>query len=144
MNKPELIEDERFLDFRALQNSHDEVDKIIEEWTAAQESVALFHMLQKEGIACGPIMHEELAYADPHLKSRNFFVPITHPEIGTHLYPSTTYKMSKIPFNVRKSPVRLGEDNDYIYREVLKLSEDEYDHLKSLGQIGMDYAPHIR
>ncbi|SVB23952.1 uncharacterized protein METZ01_LOCUS176806, partial [marine metagenome] len=72
MNKPELIEDERFLDFKALQNSHNEVDKIIEEWTADQESVTLFHMLQKEGIACGPIMHEELAYADPHLKSRNF------------------------------------------------------------------------
>mgnify|MGYP001035133764 CR=1 FL=1 len=43
-----------------------------------------------------------------------------------------------------KPPVRLGEDNDYVYREVLGLSEKEYDHLKALGHIGMDYAPHVR
>ena len=71
-------------------------------------------------------------------------MPITHPEIGTHLYPSTTFQMSRTPFEVRKPPVRLGEENDYIYREVLKLTEEEYDHLKALGQIGMDYAPHIK
>ena len=81
------------------------------------------------------------AYADPHLKERNFFVPITHPEIGTHLYPSTTFQMSRTPFEVRKPPVRLGEENDYIYREVLKLTEEEYDHLKALGQIGMGLRP---
>jgi crotonobetainyl-CoA:carnitine CoA-transferase CaiB-like acyl-CoA transferase len=52
--------------------------------------------------------------------------------------------MSKIPFGVRKPPVRVGEDNDYIYREVLNLSEEEYDELKALGHIGMDYAPHVK
>jgi hypothetical protein len=30
---------------------------------------------------------------------------------------------------VRKPPVRLGEDNDYVYRDVLGLSEVEYDRL---------------
>ena len=40
--------------------------------------------------------------------------------------------------------MRLGEDNDYIYREVLKLTEKEYDNLKALGHIGMDYAEHVR
>ena len=52
--------------------------------------------------------------------------------------------MSKIPFVVRKPPVRLGEDNDYVYRQVLGLSEEEYNRLKALEyQIGMDLAPHI-
>ena len=89
-------------------------------------------------------MHEEHAFNDPHLKEREFFVSVTAPEVGTHLYPSTTYKMSKIPFEVRKPPVRLGEDNDYVYREVLGLTEEEYDQLKALGHIGMDYAPHVK
>ena len=51
--------------------------------------------------------------------------------------------MSKIPFGVQRPPVRLGEDNEYVYREVLGLSEDEYAHLKSLGHIGMDYLPQV-
>ena len=89
-------------------------------------------------------MHEEHAYDDPHLKERGFFVPITAPEVGTHLYPTTTFKMSKTPFEVRRPPVRLGEDNDYLYREVLRLPEDEYDRLKALGQIGMDFHPSVK
>jgi crotonobetainyl-CoA:carnitine CoA-transferase CaiB-like acyl-CoA transferase len=144
MGKQESVEDERFQDMAGLRAHHDEVDQIIGEWTANQDPIALFHRLQKDGITAGHVMHEEHAYNDPHLKERNFFVPITAPEVGTHLYPSATYKMSKIPFEVRKPPVRVGEDNDYIYREVLKLSEAEYDELKELGHIGMDYADHVR
>ena len=63
---------------------------------------------------------------------------ITAPEVGTYLYPSTTFRISNIPFEVRKPPIRLGEENDYVYREVLGLTEEEYDRLKALGHIGMD------
>ena len=89
-------------------------------------------------------MHEEHVFSDPQIKERDFFVQITHPEAGTHLYPSTTYKMSKVAFEVRKPPMRLGEDNDYVYREIIKLTEDEYQYLKDQGHIGMDYAAHVR
>ena len=144
MGRPELIEDRRFADMDALRSNHDEVDNIIGAWTADQDPEELFHRLQKEGIVAGHVMHEPRCYADPHLKEREFFVPITAPEVGTHLYPSTAFKMSKIPFVVRKPPVRLGEDNDYVYREVLGFTEEQYDKMKALGHIGMDYAPHVR
>ncbi|MSQ40710.1 MAG: CoA transferase [Dehalococcoidia bacterium] len=144
MGQPELIEDERFADWQALQAHHDDADAIIGAWTADKDNLELFHRLQAAGVPVGPVMHEPMAYADPHLKERGFFVEITAPEVGTHQYPTTTFKLSKAPFAVRKPPVRLGEDNDYVYRQVLKLSEAEYDRLKALGQIGMDYAPHIK
>ena len=144
MGRPELIEDERFADFERLKAHHDEVDAIVGAWTADKDNLDLFHRLQEAGVPAGPVMHEPMAYADPHLKEREFFVEITAPEVGTHQYPSTTFKMAKVPFEVRKPPVRLGEDNDYVYRQVLKFSEAEYAHLKALGQIGMDYAPHIQ
>ena len=123
---------------------HDEVDNVIAKWTADKNPVDLFHQLQAQGIMCGHIMHEEHVFSDPHIKDRGFFVQITHPEAGTHLYPSTTYKMSKVPFEVRKPPMRLGEDNDYVFRDIIKLSEEEYQYLKDQGHIGMDYAPHVR
>ena len=144
MGKPELVEDPRFENMAALRTHHDEVDQIIGAWTADQECIALFHRLQKEGVAAGHLMHEEHAYTDPHLKERGFFVPITAPEVGTHLYPTTTFTMSKSPFEARRPPVRLGEDNDYMYREVLKIPEVEYDRLKALGQIGIDYHPNVK
>ena len=144
MGRLELANDPRFESMAALRSNHDDVDRIIAEWTADKEPVALFHALQKEGIIAGYLMHEPHALADPHVKERGILVPVHHPEIGTHLYPGATYKMSGMEFRIRKPAVRLGEDNDHIYREVLKLTEAEYDNLKALGHIGMDYAEHVR
>ena len=144
MEKPELIEDERFGDMAGLWANHNEVDRIIGEWTADKDNIELFHRLQKAGVTSGPVMHEAHAYADPQMKDRGFFVKVDAPEVGVHWYPGATYKISGIPFEVRKPPVRLGEDNDYVYRDVLGLTEEEYDHLKELGHIGMDFAPHVK
>ena len=144
IDNPALAELQGLKTMAGLRAHHDDVDRALAEWTSDKDPIALFHRLQKEGIMAGHVMHEVHAYRDPHLQDRDFFVEVTHPEIGTYSTPGPTYRMSKVPFLIRKPPVRLGEDNDYIYREVLKVSEQEYDRLKDLGQIGMDYAPHVR
>ena len=144
MKRPELTNDPRFESMAALRTHHDDADRIIGEWTADKEPVALFHELQKEGIIAGYLMHEPHALVDPHVKERGILAPVNHPEIGTHMYPGLTFKMSGLEFKVRKPAVRLGEDNDYIYNEVLKLTEEQYNNLKALGHIGMDYAEHVK
>ena len=144
MGEPQLIEDQRFTNMTDLRSHHDDVDKIIALWTADKNPIELFHRLQGAGIASGPMLHEAHAFRDPHIKDRGFFVEVTQADTGTHLYPSTTFKMSALPFRVRKPPVRLGEDNDYVYMDVLGLTEDEYAKLKALGHIGMDYHPDVK
>ena len=141
MDRSELIEDTRFEDMGALLAHHDQIDNIIEGWTSTQNPIQLFHLLQANGIAGGPILSEEMAFQDPHLNERDFFVEINAPEVGTHLYPGTTFKMSKVPLVVNKPPVRLGEDNDWVYKDLLKLTDEEYQHLKDIGQIGFDMLP---
>jgi benzylsuccinate CoA-transferase BbsF subunit len=51
--------------------------------------------------------------------------------------------MSKTPNQLRRHPVLLGEDNEYVYKEIMGLSKEEYAELESLGHIGMDYAPDV-
>ncbi|MBG94703.1 MAG: hypothetical protein CL793_05535 [Chloroflexi bacterium] len=143
MQKDKIEITEAFKTMAELREHHDTVDSILADWAHRYDNYQIFHRLQAVGIPAGPLVHPELAFADPHLRERNFFVPVEAPEVGEHLYPSTIYKMSKIPFGVQRPPVRLGEDNEYVYREVLGLSEDEYAHLKSLGHIGMDYLPQV-
>ena len=134
----------QFSSMAALIESHDEVDQIISAWTIDKDPIDLFHKLQAKGVMAGYIMHEEHAFKDPHVLEREFFVEVSHPEAGTHLYPSTIFKMSKVPFEVRKSPVRLGEDNDFVFTEIMGLSGEEYQLLKDKGHIGMDYGPDVR
>lgn len=144
MGKPELKDDPRFSTMKALEANQDDFDQVVEAWTLTQDSFKLLPVLQAARIPSGPIIHEDEAYRDPQLEARGFFVPIDHPEIGVHRYPSTTFQMSKTPFIVRKPPIRLGEDNEYVYKQVLGVSDADYERLTAEGHIGMDYAPHVR
>ncbi|MDY6892624.1 MAG: CoA transferase, partial [Chloroflexota bacterium] len=90
-------------------------------------------------VPAGPAMDERDAYGDPHLKERSFFEEITAVECGTHLHPGLAAKMSQTPGNIRKPTVRLGEDNEYVYKKLLGVSDAEYDELVKEEHIGMDF-----
>ena len=51
-------------------------------------------VLQQAGIAAGACHTGETLMADPHLRARGFFQPITHPEAGTHDYLGVAWGMS--------------------------------------------------
>ena len=144
MGRPDLASDPRYSTMTDLFARHNDIDEAIGLWTHDKDPVLLFSELQSIGIVAGPLLYEARAFDDPHLKERKFFVEITAPEVGTHLYTGTVFKAPKIPLIVKKPPVRLGEDNEYVYQQILKFSEEEYRSLESQGHIGMDYAAHVR
>ena len=51
--------------------------------------------------------------------------------------------MSGTPPDSRRGPVRLGEDNEYVYKTGLGYSEAEYAELEAEGHISMDYPDHL-
>ena len=69
--------------------------------------------------------------------------PFSHPECGTHLFPGASWKLSETPCRIRKPPCCLGEDNEYVYKSPLGVSDEEYAELQREGYIGMDYDPSI-
>ena len=92
----------------------------------------------------GPVMDDADAVADPHLAAREYFVEVDHVDAGRHRYPGFPYRFTNNPLEVRRPPVRLGEHNEYVYKELLGISEEEYRELEAEGHIGTEYAPHIR
>ncbi|MEE8353671.1 MAG: CoA transferase, partial [Dehalococcoidales bacterium] len=92
----------------------------------------------------GPVIFEDDAYTDPHLAERGFFEEVSHAECGTHMYPGFGFRLSRTPNRIRRGPVRLGEDNEYVYKEILEVSDEEYRRLEESGHIGMDYGPEMR
>ena len=100
-------------------------------------------MLQEQGIAAGPVLNSKDAFNDAHISERGFFELINHEDCGTYLHPGVMFKMSKTKLSVRRGPVRLGEDNEYVYKKLLGVSDEEYTRLEKEGHIGMDYAPHV-
>ena len=119
---------------------HDEIDARIAQWTRAQPLRTAMQTLQARGIPAGIVMNQADAFADPQLQSRQFFAESYQEDCGTHLYPGPLYKMSATPLGIRRGPVMLGQDNEYVYRELLGYSAEEYAAFEAAGHIGMDYA----
>ncbi len=140
IGSPSWAADERFASSRGRWQHHDELDRLIESWTSRHDAYAVMHLLQDKGVAAGPVLDPCDMFNDPHFKDRAFFEKATQEDCGTHLYPGMIWKFSKTCLSMRRGPVRLGEDNKYVYREILGVSDEEYKELEREGHIGMDYV----
>ena len=123
---------------------HGEIDEKISGWTKTLEPRQVMLLLQEKGVPAGPVMDQRDAFADPHLDQRGAFEEAFQEDTGTHLYPGAPYKLSETPVKIRRGPVRLGEDNQYIYQELLGYTPQEYAILEEEGHIGMDYHPGVK
>jgi crotonobetainyl-CoA:carnitine CoA-transferase CaiB-like acyl-CoA transferase len=143
MGAPPWTREERFSDTLSRIKNQEALDKLVEAWTLQHDNMALMHLLQKEGVPAGAVFNAEDAYNDPHLKDRGFFQQMTQEDCGTHLYHGLTWKASKTPNRLRLPPCRLGEHNEYVYKKVIGVSDEEYARLEAEGHIGMDFIPSI-
>ncbi len=141
---PEWATDERFSSFPGRWENHDELDRLISEWTRGHNDKALFLMLQAAGVRAGHVMHEKHAFDDPHLNERSFFVELTSEDTGTYRYPGPDWTLSETPVQFWRGPVMLGEDNEYVYKTILGTSDAEYDRLVADGHIGTELAENVR
>ncbi|RLC96863.1 MAG: hypothetical protein DRI40_01980 [Chloroflexi bacterium] len=143
MGDPSWADDGKFSDTLSRWHNQDELDRHIADWTRQRQDYEVMHLLQEAGVAAGPLMDERDCYADPHIRERGFFEQVTHVECGSHLYPGMLWKMSRTPGSIRRPPCRLGEHNEYVYKQLLGVSDEEYAELERDGHIGMEYHPSI-
>jgi len=143
LDDPAWCRDERFSDPLSRYQHHDDLDRHISRWTRQLDPYQVMHLLQEAGVAAGPVMDQRDAYEDPHLNQRGMFEEAFQEDTGTHRYPGAPYKLSETPLKIRRGPVRLGEDNDYVYKTLLNCTDQEYAELEKEGHIGMDYREDI-
>jgi crotonobetainyl-CoA:carnitine CoA-transferase CaiB-like acyl-CoA transferase len=143
MGHPAWTGEARFANAAARVENQEALDRFMEEWTADQENMALMHTLQDAGVPAGAVFNAADAYKDPQLRERGFFQPLTQEDCGTHWYHGLPWKASKTPNSLRRPPCRLGEHNEYVYKQVIGVTDEEYARLEQEGHIGMDFIPQI-
>ncbi|MBI4640950.1 MAG: CoA transferase [Candidatus Tectomicrobia bacterium] len=136
LGNPPWSQREEFSGMLSRLKHQDELDKLIEEWTAEHDHYEIMELLQKAGVPSGPILDNQEIYSDPHVKGRGFFEVVAHPEAGTHPYPGMLWKMSKTPGSIRQPTNCLGEHNEYVFKTMLGLSDDEIAELAKEEIIG--------
>ncbi|MEE9198519.1 MAG: CoA transferase, partial [Dehalococcoidia bacterium] len=140
LGHPGWTEDPRFSTVLSRHRHQRELDEHIGNWTRRHESYEVMRLLQSHDIPAGPVMDDRDAFSDPHLRERRFFQALTNTDGGTHLYPGPMWRISGHPNHLRTPPCRLGEHNEYIYKELLGLAPKEYARLEREGHIGTRYV----
>jgi crotonobetainyl-CoA:carnitine CoA-transferase CaiB-like acyl-CoA transferase len=139
MGNPDWAADRAFATLAGRCSQHDVLDNRISEWTQGFDCYEAFHRCQAEGVPAGPVMDEADAYSDPHLRARGFFRAMPSPHTGTHDYPSHTFTWTGPPMRWERGAPGLGEDNEYVYRQVLGLDDHAYEKLVVEGHIAASY-----
>lgn len=135
MGHEEWAADERFADLFGRQYHKRELDSLISVWTSERTTDEVTRLLQAAGVPAGPVHNVEELTNDPHLRARDQFKEITHPEVGTTLAPGLPINLSAVPNLRYESAPLIGEHNQYVFSDLLGLDNNEIDRLIEEGVI---------
>lgn len=132
---PEWSRDAKFATFLARKQNEAELDRLVTGWTKDYTREYIMATLQAADVPCGIVQTAEDLFNDPQLKHREHFRLLEHTAIGKHHYNSPSYKLSKTPNQITKAAPCLGEDNEYVYKEILGLTDDDIADMLVEGSI---------
>jgi crotonobetainyl-CoA:carnitine CoA-transferase CaiB-like acyl-CoA transferase len=137
---PAWAADPRFAANAGRSQHNAELDALIASYTAERNDYELFHALQRAGVPAAPVLEAARVFDDPHLRARGIFHALQIQ--GTerpYEYVGPLWHLPATPATLDRAPVTFGEDNDYVYRELLGASDEEYERYRALGFIATRY-----
>jgi benzylsuccinate CoA-transferase BbsF subunit len=135
LGNPPWAEDKRFTTFAGRLKNSEELNRMVEEWTSGRTADEAMALLQEQGVAAGVVQTASDLAQDPQLNQRSFFIELDHPELGKTISDAVPIKLSDTPARYTRAAPVLGQDNNYVYGELLGLSESELAELKNQGVI---------
>ena len=132
---PAWARDPKFAAVAGRKKNEDELDSNLTAYAVGQERFDLMRRLQGLGIPAGVVQKASDRFdLDPQLKARGYYVELPNSEIGTWPVEGFPAKLSRSPASVggvtgRAAP-KLGEDNDFVYREIVGLTAAEITALR--------------
>ena len=125
MGHPSWANEERFATPLDRWQNIDQLDPLVEEWTRDYSAEEVMSLLQGVGVAAGVVQDAAGLAKDPQLKARGFFVELDHPALGRTFSDGSPIKLSETSAQFQRAGPLLGQDNEYVYRELLGMSEGE-------------------
>ena len=123
LGQPEAASDPRFATAEARIRHHNELDVLLTKCLAARDADATAERLQRAGV-CAHASWSMLDIArDPHLRARGTTTEVSAPGIPPRLAVGAPARFSKTQeVGIRRLTPRLGQDEDYVFGELLGLS----------------------
>lgn len=129
MGNPDWTRDEKFSDAYCRWKYQEELDRLVTEWTVNYTHYEVTEMLQKVGVAAMPSFSNQEIFSDPHFKERKLAVEVEHPVMGKQVVLGAPWKLSETPAKVTKASPTMGENDEYVFGELLGMPSSEIKQL---------------
>ena len=139
IGNPAWTADPRFSTVLGRKRNEGELDRLVGEWTGAFTPEQVMAMMQESGVPAGVVQTCEDLLSDPQMRHRRHHRALQHPVIGEHSYHAPAYILSKTPCDINRPAPTLGQDNDYVYKEVLGLTDNDIADMLAEGVITTEY-----
>ena len=113
----------------------DALKAVLASWTATLPAAEIAARLQAVSVPAQEVMSELRVLDDPHLDDRRWFQERSHPAIGTHRYIGHPWRAEGFSLTWGRPVPSFGEDNEYVYKEILGYSDTAYQDLVQRGLI---------
>lgn len=110
-----------------------EIDGLVADWTRTLEPHEVMRRLQAEGVPAGAVQNGRDLFHDSHLRERGMLTEVEHPEMPTLTFPGIPYRLSETPPRFLRHAPLLGQDNDYVFGDLLGIPPAEIAGLAQAG-----------
>lgn len=136
LGEPEWIRHPRFATLASRLENMDELDRLIEGWTARRSASEVMMALQEAGVAAGVVQNtEDQMHRDRQLAARRFFEEIEHLKKGKVTATGIPLGLTGTPGRSGCAGAAVGQDNEYVFGQLLGMSQNEIREFVEAGAI---------
>lgn len=126
IKNPAWTRETKYATLLKRKENEDELERLVGEWTSTHTAEEVETIMQAANVCSHRVEKSSELLEDPQLKHRNYFVRLNHPVIGKPAYSQQAdYILSKTPREITMPSPCLGEHNEYVYKELLGMTDEE-------------------
>lgn len=129
IGREDLILNDKFKDNKSRLNNSKELDEIIGGWIKQKSKEEVIDAFHENGAVIGPVYDIKQIFEDEHFKYRESFITLEDDDLGEVKIPNVFAKFSKTPGEVKYTGAKKGENNNEIFKDFLKITDEEFKSL---------------
>lgn len=135
IDRPDLIDVERFASNGRRVENVDALDSVIADWTRKRSTEEVIETMEAHDAIVGPIYDVADAVSDPHYRARDDVIEVEDEALGRVRTTAPVPKFSRTPGTVRHMGPGHGEHNEEVFVDGLGLDPGELECLAAKGVV---------
>jgi crotonobetainyl-CoA:carnitine CoA-transferase CaiB-like acyl-CoA transferase len=135
LGQPDLPCDPRYATAQSRSVHMPDFVKQVEEWFAGRTYEEASQALEAHQVPYSLIMSMADIFAEPHYRERDMIIDVPEATLGSLPQPGVVPKLSRTPGRVTHAGPPMGQDNEAILGELLRMSAAEIAALRQEGVI---------